>query len=315
MMKFLRSRLQSHKRVFLALVLLVLPAALSAQQDTAAVRKDTAVTVTFGGFADTCLAVQFERSEVGDIPFLTQPVRNKEFNINLMFVAAKLNGPRLRGRIALQAGTSVMANYVGEPRIGLFSGPELTRLIQEAVAGYYIGSNVWIDGGIYFSHVGSESWISRDNWTYTRSLIAEWLPCYESGFKATWTPSSKFTGLFTVVNGWQNIFETNNDKGVGIRLDFAPSSAVSVFYSNFIGNELADTLDGRTRFLNDIGFKVLFGERAGLMGTFDYGAQDVFDWWGFSLIARVKVADMAAVVGRVERFSDPDQVLIGTGLA
>jgi hypothetical protein len=296
------------------LAALLLPAALPAQQDTAAVRKDTTVTVTFGGYVDTYFTVQFDRDDVGDIPFLTQAVRNQEFNINLMFLDARLSGPRLRGRVALQAGTAVLANYAGEPQIGLFSGPLLARHIQEATAGYYVGDNVWIDAGIYFSHIGSESWISRDSWTYTRSLVAEWSPYYETGVKATWTPSPKFTGLFTVVNGWQNIAETNNNKGVGIRLDYAPTSAITLSYSNFIGNELADTLEGETRFFNDIGVKVLFGDYAGLMGNFDWGTQGDFDWYGYAVIGRIKVAPMVAVVGRVERYSDPDQVLIVTGL-
>jgi hypothetical protein len=45
-------------------------------------------------------------------------------------VETKLDGPRIRGRLALQAGTSVQSNYAAAPRIGLVSGPDLARLIQ-----------------------------------------------------------------------------------------------------------------------------------------------------------------------------------------
>ncbi|MGH7469382.1 MAG: outer membrane beta-barrel protein [Longimicrobiales bacterium] len=62
----------------------------------------------------------------------------------------------------------------------MFSGPELARQIQEGVVGYYVGDHIWIDVGLYFSHIGTEGWISRGNWTYTRSLIADWLPYDES---------------------------------------------------------------------------------------------------------------------------------------
>ena len=42
---------------------------------------------------------------------------------------------------------------------------------------------MWIDAGIFFSHIGSESWISRDNPTNTRSLAADFTPYYETGIR------------------------------------------------------------------------------------------------------------------------------------
>jgi hypothetical protein len=290
------------------------PAVLSAQQDSTRLQKDSAVAVSWSGYADTYFAFVTGDPDARDLFFLTQPGRDREFNVNLAYLDVKLSGERLRGRVAFQAGTAVQINYAGEPAIGFASGPLLARHIQEAVAGYRVADNLWIDAGIYFSHIGGEGWISRDNWTYTRSLIAEWSPYYETGVKATWTPSSKFTGLVTVVNGWQNISENNDDKAVGIRLDYSPTSSITLSYANFLGNELPETFSGETRFFNDVSLKVLFGERAGIVGTFDWGVQDDDDWYGYALIGRIKVADHLAIAARVERFSDPDQVLIVTGL-
>jgi hypothetical protein len=39
---------------------------------------------------------------------------------------------------------------------------------------------------VFFSPVGMESWMSRDNPTYTRSLVADYSPYYSAGVKATW---------------------------------------------------------------------------------------------------------------------------------
>ncbi len=64
--------------------------------------------------------------------------------------------------------------------------------------------------------MGMESWISRDNPTYTRSLVAEYSPYYQSGVKFTWAPSSRITAQLDVVNGWQNISENNSGKGAGL---------------------------------------------------------------------------------------------------
>src|SRR5512144_1184310 len=116
---------------------LLVPFALGAQQ--AAV--DTTPRVTLGAFVDAYYAwdvgrpPSFDRSFAGGALFTTQPARHDEFNVNLAFVEAKVDAPRHRGRLALQAGTSVQANYWGEPTNGQVSGPSLARVIQEATAG------------------------------------------------------------------------------------------------------------------------------------------------------------------------------------
>jgi Putative beta-barrel porin-2, OmpL-like. bbp2 len=93
------------------------PAVAPTAGDTAAAHSspDTAVTVSFGGFVDNYYAYDFGRPVNFDRPFTTQAVRHNEFNVNLVWLEAKVSGPRVRGRLALQAGTSVQSNYAGEP--------------------------------------------------------------------------------------------------------------------------------------------------------------------------------------------------------
>jgi hypothetical protein len=114
--------------------------------------------------------------------------------VNLAFVEARLDGERVRGRFALQFGTSVQANYAGEPHIGHVSGPSVSQYIQEAFIGYKLSPTLWVDGGVFFAHTGLEGWISRDNLAYTRSMVADFSPYYEAGVKLTWTPSPAVTG-------------------------------------------------------------------------------------------------------------------------
>jgi hypothetical protein len=281
---------------------------------------DTTRTVTVGAFVDTYYAWDFNRPGPGnfDRSFTTQPARHDEFNVNLAHVELKLSSARTRGRLALQAGTSVQSNYAGEPRLGSIAGPDLARHIQEAVVGVRAASNLWIDAGIYLSHIGQESWISRDNPTYSRSLIADYSPYYETGVKATWTASPKVTAQLHVVNGWQNISETNLEKAVGLRLDYVASPHLTVGYDNFIGDEMSDTLDSRVRIFNEA-FALISAGKATLWLTFDYGAQarkpasGYSTWYGGAAIARVKVSSKASISVRLERYWDPDGVIISTG--
>ena len=301
----------------LALLLTFLPAIAGAQSPPA----DTSTHVTWSAFVDGYYAWDFQqprsldRSFAGGALFTTQPARHNEFNINLAFVEARLDGAHLRGRLALQAGTSVQSNYAGEPTNGQVSGPSLSRFVQEAVVGVKVGGKLWIDGGIFFSHMGMESWLSRDNPTYTRSLVAEYSPYYQSGVKATWQPSAKLTAQIDVVNGWQNISENNTGKGVGVRLDYAASSSTMFSYYNFFTSEAGSKL----RTLNGVGTKASFG-RMTVLGQVDVGSQSrsatdngTAVWYGFTAIARAKVAQSAYLTARVERFDDKQQVVLGTG--
>ena len=274
--------------------------------------------IAFGAYVDTYFAWDFGQPDAFDRPFTTQPARHDEFNVNLAFVEAKLTTEKVRGRVALQAGTSVQANYLGEPRVGVVSGPDVSRIIQEAWAGVRVARGLWIDGGIYFSPIGWESWISWDNPTYTRSLLADYTPYFVTGVRAVWTVSPKVTAQAQVVNGWQIVSENNPDKSVIARIDWQATKALTLAYATYAGNEQLDSLPSRTRFYNQVLAKVVAGHGWEFWGTFDVGVQTVPDassqaWYGAVVIARKALSTSLAVVGRLEGHSDRDQVLIITG--
>ncbi|HQR17656.1 MAG TPA: porin [Gemmatimonadales bacterium] len=274
--------------------------------------------VAFGAFIDTYFAWDFGQPDAFDRPFTTQPARHDEFNVNLAFIEAKLTGEKVRGRVALQAGTSVQANYAGEPNVGSVSGDDLARIIQEAWVGVRVSPKIWVDGGIYFSPIGWEGFISWDNPTYTRSLLADYTPYFVTGAKATWAASSKVTVQLHVVNGWQIVSENNPDKSVIARVDWQATPKLALAYAFYAGNEQLDTLPARTRYYNQLLARVSAGHGWDFWGTFDVGVQTVPDassqtWYGAVVIGRKALSSRVAVVGRVEGHSDRDQVLILTG--
>ncbi len=301
-------------------------AALSVSASTAVlaqgVAADSSIKVTFGAFVDAAYAYDRNTPTSRDRAFTTQPARHNEFNVNLAFVEANVSGPRVRGRLALQAGTSVQSNYAAEPRQGSVSGPELSRLLQEAYAGYQVTPSLWVDGGVFFSNMGMEGWVSRDNPVYTRSLVADFSPYYSTGVRATWQATSKLTARLDVVNGWQNISESNDDKSAGVRLDYAATANTGLSYYGYAGNEPG----ARLRLFNGVGIKSRLADKLDVMAQLDAGAQDRADstlnsssgrstWYGGMLIGRLWVTPRWAVTGRVERYADTDQVIIVTGSA
>jgi len=278
--------------------------------------KDTTTTISFSGYVDTYYAYDFNKPVNHDRAFTTQPARHNEFNVNLAFLGAKVSGPRIRGRLAVQAGTSVQSNYSGEPTLGAVSGPSLTRFLQEAVAGIRLGESVWLDAGIFFSHVGMESFISRDNLTYTRSLSADYTPYYESGARLMWNPNQRITTTLVLVNGWQNISENNRDKALGLRVDLSQNSSTTISYYNFIGKE---NQLRQLRFFNGVGAKIALTPGLTMQANADYGSQqnDADDspahWYSVALIVKAERTPRLGMSARIERYADPHQIIVPTG--
>jgi hypothetical protein len=288
----------------------------------AALDSASRVTRTVGGFVDGYYAWDFNRPPLFDRQYTTQPARHAEFNINLAYVDLKLDASRYRGRLALQFGTSVQSNYAGESRIGNVSGPSVSQFIQEATAGYRLTPTLWIDGGVFFSHIGYEGWISRDNIAYTRSLIADFSPYYQSGVKATWSALPTVTATFALVNGWQVVSNYNTPPAAGIRLDVAASPKLTLTYDNFIGNMAADSAEMRLRVYHDFVAQYTPNDRWRFATALAFGSQSnstptggIATWWGGASFAKYRATSALSLVGRIERYSDPQQVIVSTGVA
>lgn len=298
--------------------LLLTTAALAAAGATAAAqgtRRDSTLSVTFGAFVDAYYAYDAGRPPAFDRGYTTQAARANEFNVNLAHVEAVVSGARVRGRLALQGGTSVQANYAGEPTIGAVSGPDLARHLQEAYVGYQINDRLWVDAGIFFSTMGAEGWISSDNLTYTRSLVADYSPYYSSGVRAVFQATPRLVARIDLINGWQNISETNTDKAIGTRIDFAPRDGVTWSHYLYVGTE---TL-GRMRVFTGVSTVAAVTPKVKLEAEFDVGQQGeaagggTDAWMGGVLAARFMLTPRFALVARGERYEDADQVIIVTG--
>lgn len=277
--------------------------------------RDSTLKVTFGAFVDAYYAYDAGRPPTFDRAFTTQAARANEFNVNLAHVDAVITGARLRGRLALQAGTSVQSNYAAEPGNGAVSGPSLARHLQEAYVGYKVAERLWVDAGIFFSNVGAEGWISSDNLTYTRSLVADFSPYYSSGVRAVLQATSTLVARVDLINGWQNISETNTDKAVGTRLDWTPRAGLTLSHYLYAGTE---TL-GRMRLFTGLSAVAAVSSTVKVEAEVDIGRQDRAGgsggnhWNGGVLAARFALSPRAALVARGEWYDDPGQVIVVPG--
>lgn len=308
----------SAARLLLALLLLTDTGIAAAQQPDSTPSPKLSVQA----FADAYYGWDTGRPPLRDRALTTQAVRHSEFNVNLAHLAVKLDGDRVRGRLAVQAGTSVQANYAGEPAVGAFSGPSLSRNVQEATAGVRLAPGLWADAGIYFSPIGHEGWISADNPTYTRSLTAEFTPYYLAGAKLTWTASPAVVLQAHVVNGWQKISDDDDGKALVVRGDWT-RGRTTLSVTGFAGNERAASADAtespHTRLFGQLLLKSAFDPRTTLWLSADLGRQSretsaSATWGSLTGTLQRTLSPSTAIAFRAERYIDRQgAVLLANG--
>ena len=120
------------------------------------------------------------------LPFLCNHNRHNQLTLNLGLIKIAMTKGQFRSNVALHAGAYSVDNYADEPGI--------LKHIYEANAGVLLSKkgNVWLDAGVFPSHIGFESAISTDNLTLTRSILAENTPYFLTGGKVSFQPSEKW---------------------------------------------------------------------------------------------------------------------------
>ena len=295
--------------------------AWSAKADDA-VLKVGDLAIRFGALVDTYYGYDFNNPATLDEAYTTTASRHNEFNLNLAYIDAKISAERIRGRVALQTGTSVTVNYAGESNgLGQINGPgeskspPLVEDIQEASVGYRVTDKLWIDAGIMSSYLGWDAWISKNNWTYLHSMESDFSPYYQSGVRATYQWTDDLSTQFNVMNGWQNIYETNENKALGLQIAYAPKSGYSLTYGNFWGNEVGTLY----RFYNNLMFQAPITRELKLAFIYDLGIQarptgsGNSVWQTETFEARYQFSPVYSMTAREEYFQDPDQVIVVTG--
>jgi hypothetical protein len=266
------------------------------------------------GFAEAYYSYDFNRPENNNRPsFIYSHNRHNEFNINLAFIKCSYDGEMARARVALAAGTYMNANYAAEPVV--------LKSIMETSVGVKLlkNSSLWIEAGIFPSHIGFESAVSSDCRTLTRSIMAENSPYFEAGAKLTYTShNEKWTIATLALNGWQRIqrLQGNSLMSWGMQLQYKPSEKLCLNYSNFIGADSPDS-SRRWRYFHDLYVLLQFNSKLGMAIGFDIGQQQEAmgssrcnTWYGSSAILRFIPGNNWAMALRGEFYKDANAVII-----
>jgi Putative beta-barrel porin-2, OmpL-like. bbp2 len=270
-----------------------------------------------GGYIETYYNFDFCKPSNHLRPsFIYSHNRHNEVNLNLGFIKANYQTGNVRANFALAAGTYMNANYSAEPGV--------LRNIYEANAGIKISKskNLWIDAGIFPSHIGFESAIGKDCWSLTRSILAENSPYFESGAKLNYTSDDEklfLNGL--VLNGWQRIQRIggNNTPAFGHQITYKPNAKWTINSSSFIGNDKPDSIK-QNRYFHNFFVQFQAADKLGFIFGYDIGIEQTakgsskYNTWSSPvIIAKITTSTKSFLAARIENYTDKKGVIINTG--
>lgn len=241
--------------------------------------------------------------------------QNKRLSVNLAYVKGQISRTRFRSNLAFAFGSYMGANYASESGIN--------KHILEANIGIkpIKQLNLWVDIGVFPSHIGFESAIGKDCWTLTRSIAADNSPYFETGAKLVYTsPNEKWMISTLLLTGWQSIamVKGNTKLSFGHQIQFKPNKQLTFNSSSFIGQPFANST-GITRLFHNFYAIYQLNNQVGLIFGFDMGlqknsiTQQTQVWNTPVLMAQYAINKQLKMTLRSETYQDKYGVMIPTG--
>ena len=241
--------------------------------------------------------------------------RHNAFSLNLISLGVAFEPDPVGFRLVLQYGLAADALRSGEP-VSPGAGLEVLRAIQ--LASLIIRPpetpGFEIEAGVFPSHVGLESFVSKDNWNYTRGWMGETVPYTQTGVRVHYDFDDRFSGELHVLNGWQTISDNNDAKTIGTRVAY-DAEKLALSFNTLIGPERDDDNDN-WRLFGDLvmlwtpNAVLSLGASADMAWEAQPGSASSV-WGGGGLLARVALHPTLAVSVRGEIYHDEDGVITG----
>lgn len=271
--------------------------------------------VNFSAYGEGYFSYDFSKPPDHNRPlFLYNFNRANKPAVNLLWAKLSVDQSMFRANIALATGTYVKANYAGEP--------DWAKPLLEANAGVKLSrkTNLWLDAGILPSHIGFESATGKENWTLTRTLVAENSPYFETGVRLSYrSKNTRWYLASLLLNGWQRITKQKGSSLIngGLQVTYTPSDKLTINYSNYVGMPEKDTLKIRRVYHNLYAISQLNPFLSVTLG-FDLGTdrytinKTTKTWFTPVLIARAKLDKHLAFAVRAEYYSDRTEAIVIT---
>lgn len=239
----------------------------------------------------------------------TMAARNNQLGLNMVMVSLSYKSKKIRSNISLHYGDIAESTW-----------PSQYNLIQEANGGVELYKNLWLDAGVFRSHIGLESTQPRENITSSMTLANVYEPYYFSGAKLTYLINQKLSLQVNAFNSFASIIETNKNKLIGSSIVYAPNSFLNITYNFITGDDSPDSLKLKhQRYYHNL-YLTYQKQKISLGAEFNYGIQEYSKIVGLTsyetaymnsslLVLKHQSFKQIAFYGRGEWFSDVDEIL------
>ena len=187
----------------------------------------------------------------------TALARNDEMEVSCAAIGGDFSYGGARGRIMTQFGTrsTVVPRNDLSPYRGQYNLADVYRYISEAYAGYHFNvlHGINVDGGMFMSYVGLNSYYQAENWEYQASYTSDNTPWFFNGIRIQVFPSNHLKLEGWIINGWQSYGMFNAMPGLGGNITWIPNENVKLLTNDYYGSDAAG-LQGRHRFHSDNSF-------------------------------------------------------------
>ena len=237
--------------------------------------------------------------------------RHNEFNLNLGIMRFSAENKKVKTAFALMTGTYVNTNLALETGV--------LKNIYEANVSLKLHSkrHLWLQMGIFNSHIGFESAIGADCFTLTRSIAGDNSPYYESGARLNYkSKNTKWDWSFLLLNGWQRIQRLNYNTmpSLGTQITYT-ANTLTFNSSNYFGNEGTDAFPIWRYFHNLYMIKKISPKNTLIVGL-DAGFQNnpikstSIYWYTPQLVYRYNLSKKFDIAARLEHYYDKDAAII-----
>lgn len=192
--------------------------------------------------------------------------------------------------------------------------------IQEAHVGVRLCKTLWVDGGFFRTHFGTEFLLPVENITSSVSVPTYYEPYYEAGIKLNYDPTPKLEINVFLLNGYGIYEDANKRKSLGMGITYALNDKAGIGYTSYLGDDSPDSArQAQVRFAQNIFFnyigktiKLQAGADLYLQGNSDIKSHNS-QATAYSVLATIayQASPKVAVYGRAEAFSDPEGFLTG----
>ncbi len=196
--------------------------------------------------------------------------------------------------------------------------PEGMKYFEQAYVDFKPKSwkGVEVDVGEFVTSAGAEVIDVNGNWNYSRSLLFAWaIPYYHFGIRTSFPVGPHFTGGVQLVNGWNNVYASDQGKLIGLNGAYAWKKVTwtNVWYG---GPERDKDSPGWRNLVDEV-VQVNPNDNLSLYVNFDYGRNKnigpgTAQWTGIAGAVRQAVGKKGAIAGRLEIFDDMNGFSTGT---